>query len=148
VTFDATLAIDKLANAFVALIGAAGFAVVFRTPPRYLVHTLLVGTTAALATTALPEAWNVGFRTFVVALGIGAVSHVFARRTGAPAQCFLIPGVMFLVPGTYIYRAFSAALEGNTGESVTLGLAAMLITCGTSFGLLVANWIVPAKKTL
>jgi uncharacterized membrane protein YjjB (DUF3815 family) len=148
ITLDAVSVIDQLANTFVGVLGAAGFAVVFRTPRRYLAHTLLVGTLAALAITALPETWNVGFRTFVVALGIGAVSHLFARRTSAPAQCFLIPGVMFLVPGTYIYRSFSAALAGDTGESVALGLAAMLITCGTSLGLLVANWVVPAKKTL
>lgn len=79
---------------------------------------------------------------------IGGISHIFARTTSAPAQCFLIPGVIFLVPGTYIYRAFSAALAGHGEEAVQLSLAAVSITCGVSFGILLANWLVPAKKTL
>ena len=131
-----------------ALIGAICFAVVFRTPRKYFAQTIVIGFISCMAPRFLPADWSVGFATFVIALGIGALSHAFARITGAPAQCFLIPGIIFLVPGTYIYRAFSAALAQQTREAAALGLTAVTITCGISFGLLFANLIVPSKKTL
>ncbi len=139
---------DFLTHLIVALFGAAGFAVVFRTPKRYFAHTVFVGVCCSLGMAYFPKQWHIGFATFVVALAMASLSHVFARYTRAPAQCFLIPGVMFLVPGTSIYRAFSAALENRMGDAVKLALAAVTITVGISFGLLLANWLVPARKTL
>lgn len=136
------------AHLVVAALGATGFAVVFRTPKRYFPHTLVVGVASCLGMAYFPKQWHVGFATFVVALAMASLSHVFARYTRAPAQCFLIPGVMFLVPGTSIYRAFSAALENRMEDAVTLALAAVTITVGISFGLLLANLLVPARKTL
>lgn len=145
--FHSSLA-TQLTTYAVALVGASCFAIVFRTPKRYLVQTVFVGFASCIAPRFLPAQWHVGFTTFVVALGIGALSHLFARATAAPAQCFIIPGVIFLVPGTYIYRAFTAALQESTVQAWALALAAISITCGVSFGLLIANWLVPSRKTL
>lgn len=135
-------------NALVALVGASCFAVVFRTPKRYFGLTLLVGCFSCIVPRYLPDTWNVGFATFVVALGTSAISHLMARWTSAPAQCFLIPGVIFLVPGTYIYRAFSAVLQEDNAEAFQHTLTALLVTCGISFAVLIANWLVPPRKTL
>lgn len=133
---------------FAALIGAIGFAVVFRTPRHYFPQTVLVGLFAGIAPRLLPDVWSVGFTTFIAALGCGVISHVFARMTRAPAQCFLIPSIIFLVPGTTIYRAFSAALQDDTTAAVGLALNAVTTTCGITFGLLIASWLVPSRKTL
>jgi uncharacterized membrane protein YjjB (DUF3815 family) len=140
--------LNFLAHLIVAIVGASGFAVVFRTPKRYFPATVLVGVCSCLGMMYFPKQWHVGFATFVVALAMACLSHVFARYTRAPAQCFLIPGVMFLVPGATIYRAFSAALQNQMENAVTLALAAVTITVGISFGLLLANWLVPSRKTL
>lgn len=143
---DAVVA--QLPNMAVALVGAICFAIVFRTPIRYFPHTVCVGFVSCLAPRYLPAAWHVGFSTFVAALITASLAHAFARFTSAPAQCFLIPGVIFLVPGTSIYRAFSAALQSQMQQAVILSLQAVSITCGISFGILLANWLVPSRKTL
>lgn len=130
------------------LIGAACFAVVFRTPKRYLPHATLIGFLSLAGLNAFPADWHLGITTFFTALGIGSVAHLFARWTGAPAQCFLIPGVILLVPGSYVYRSFSAALAENLQDAVKLALTAVTITFAISFGILIANWVVPARKTL
>jgi uncharacterized membrane protein YjjB (DUF3815 family) len=132
----------------IALIGAACFAVTYRVPHRYLLPTILVGSVASIAIKSWPSAWHVGFSTFMTALLIGVLAHIFARHTSAPAQTFLIPGVIFLVPGTTIYRAFSKALESDVTQATELLLAAVTIASGISFGILIANWIVPSRKTL
>ncbi len=60
----------------------------------------------------------------------------------------MIPGVIFLVPGTTIYKALTAALERHYTDAVALGATAAAITIGVSFGVLLANWLVPSRKTL
>jgi uncharacterized membrane protein YjjB (DUF3815 family) len=131
-----------------ALAGAASFAVVFRTPRRYVLHTVFIGFVSGVGIRMCPPAWPVGFATFLVAVAVASLSHLFARASRAPAQCFLIPGVIFLVPGTTIYRAFSAALAGAMADAGALALKAVTVTVGISFALLLANWVVPARKTL
>jgi len=130
------------------LASAACFAVVFRTPRRYYIHTVFIGFCSAAAMTFLPATWNVGFTSFLTALLIACMSHGFARWAKAPAQCFLIPGVIYLVPGSDIYRAFSAALAHQMDEATSFGLAAVTITVGISLGILLASWLVPPKRTL
>ena len=131
-----------------ALLGALCFAVVFRTPKKFLPHATFIGFLSLIGLNAFPKAWHLGLKTFFTALLIGSVAHIFARLTRAPAQCFLIPGVILLVPGTYVYRSFSAALGDNVQEATNLALVAVTITFAISFGILIANWIVPSKRTL
>ena len=132
----------------VALLGAAAFAILFRTPKQYLLHTMVVGFISATGLTMRPLEANVGVWTFFVALIVAMVSHIMARATRVPAQSFLIPGIIILVPGSYIYRAFGNALEEDMQGAMRQGLTAIVIACAISFALLLANWIIPSKKTL
>lgn len=131
-----------------AILGAACFAILFRTPKRYFLQTVFVGFVSSSCISHMPKAWNVGFATFLAALLIACISHIFARITRAPAQCFLIPGVIFLVPGTYIYRSFDAAMTARGGIAVDLGMQAVTIAFGISLGILLANWIIPSRRSL
>lgn len=131
-----------------SILGSAAFAVAFRTPRRYFWLTVLIGACPFLMLKLIPADWNLGFASFMAALLAGCMSHAAARITKAPAQCFLIPGVILLVPGTYIYRAFNAALGRHFEDALALGLSSFAITLGVSFGVLLANWIVPSRKPL
>jgi len=132
----------------IAFVSAACFAIVFRTPKRYFIHTVVLGMITCLAIHLFPKHVNIGFSTATVALLIGSLSHIIARTTGQPAQGFLIPSVMFLVPGTYVYRAFSSAVARDYNATAEGLLAAVTITLAISFGLLLANWLVPSRRTL
>jgi uncharacterized membrane protein YjjB (DUF3815 family) len=139
---------DRLTFSFVALMAAACFAIVFKTPRRYFIHTVALGMLSGVGIHLFPPHVHVGFSTFTVALVVGCLSHLLARATGKPAQAFIIPSVMFLVPGAYLYRGFSQAMAKDytmMGESF---LTAISITLAISFGLLLANWVVPAKRAL
>ena len=130
------------------LLGAMCFAVVYRAPRRYFFLTAVTAFAAGTILRSAPATWHPGAATFFTSLLVAALSHVFARATRAPAQCFLIPGIMFLVPGTLIYRAFSAALMGSLADAERLGMNALAVTLGISFGILIANWVVPSRKAL
>lgn len=131
-----------------ALFGSFCFAILFRTPVKYMPLTVLIGFIAVTGVRMFPPAWHTGYVSFVMALIIGCLSHLMARFTKAPAQCFLIPGVIFLVPGTYIYRAFSFGMAQDINGAAVALFTAVIITSGISSGLLVANWLIPSRKTL
>lgn len=132
----------------VILFGSLCFAITYRAPRRYFFLTVLIAFISGTMLRMMPPNWHIGASTFFVSLLISSLSHVFARLTRAPAQCFLIPGIIFLVPGAVIYRAFNHALEGDLSAAEGLGISAFAITLGISFGILIANWVVPPRKAL
>ncbi len=132
----------------IAALGGACFGIVFRIPPRYFVHATALAMLAKLGVLCLGSRSHIGFATFVVTFIIGSLSHIFARSTGKPAQAFLIPGVMFLVPGASLYKAFAGAMGSDYQTSISLLVQAIVVTASISFALLLANWVVPSKKTL
>ena len=132
----------------VALLGGACFAVVYRIPRRYFIHASLLAMTAKLSVEYLSTKFHISFATFFSAFIVGAISHLFARSTGKPAQAFLIPGVMYLVPGTSLYRTIASAMNNDFAATSILLAQAVVVTASISFALLLANWIVPSKRTL
>jgi len=139
---------DKTPLFIFALLGGACFAIIFRIPRRYFIHASLLAMLAKIITELMTPHSHIAFSTFIASLLIAAISHLFARITGKPAQAFLIPGVMYLVPGVTIYRAFSAALAGDFKTMGTMLVLALTITASISVALLIANWVVPSRRTL
>lgn len=131
-----------------ALLGSLCFAILFRTPVKYIPLTVLIGFIACTGIRMFPGDLHAGYTSFIMALLIACLSHLMARMTKAPAQCFLIPGVIFLVPGTWIYRAFSYGMHQDINNAALALIKAVIITTGISSGLLVANWLIPSRKTL
>jgi uncharacterized membrane protein YjjB (DUF3815 family) len=132
----------------VAATGGACFGIIFKIPHRYFIHATMLAMIAKLGVNYISAKTAIGFATFVSAFIVGSASHIFARVTRKPAQAFLIPGVMFLVPGTSLYKAFSSALGNDYQNTMALIVQALVITASISFALLLANWIIPSKRTL
>jgi uncharacterized membrane protein YjjB (DUF3815 family) len=132
----------------IAALGGACFGIVFRIPPRYFIHATTLAMLAKIGVLCLGSKTHIGFATFVVTFVVGSLSHLFARFTGKPAQAFLIPGVMFLVPGTSLYKAFAGAMSSDYQMSISLLVQAIVVTASISFALLLANWVVPSRRTL
>ena len=130
------------------LLGSASFAVAFKVPKRFFLHAVFLAFCGRSLLTLLETEHQIALVTLVVAFLIAAASHLLARFTSAPAQAFLIPGIIFLVPGTYIYRAFSAALSDHTSEAIQHILTVVSVATAISFALLLANWILPSRKSL
>jgi uncharacterized membrane protein YjjB (DUF3815 family) len=137
-----------LLDVIIAAVGGASFGIVFRIPRRYFLHATIIAMIARLGASNIGSIAHIGFATFVSTFVVGSISHVFARFTGKPAQAFLIPGVMFLVPGTSLYKSFSDALSANYEGAMALLVQAIIVTASISFALLLANWVVPSKRTL
>jgi uncharacterized membrane protein YjjB (DUF3815 family) len=126
-----------------SLLGACGFAILFGVPRRYLYLTALIGGLSGFAYASRPSHFPASAWLFLLAFAIGTTSHIMARITNSPAQGFLIPGVVMLVPGSIIYRGFNQIFTENYDMAWPILAQAGMAAIAISFGLLLANWLAP-----
>lgn len=140
--------LDILTTLGTSIAGALFLAIIFRAPPRYLVPIVTVSCLPGIALDVLADYMHADLLKFAVAISVSCLAHVMARFTRKPAQMFLIPGVFFLLPGSTIYRSLTAFLQSDSQMAFTLLIQAIIASCAVSFGVLIANWIVPSKQIL
>lgn len=94
--------IIKVIGAFLAILS---FAIMLETPKKYIVFAGIVG---AVGWFVYLFAGKMGandvFATFLSALTIAFISHVFARVFKTPVTGFLIAGILPTVPGAGMYH--------------------------------------------
>lgn len=94
--------IIKVIGAFLAILC---FAIMLETPKKYIVFAGIVG---AVGWFVFLFAGRMGandvFATFLSALTIAFISHVFARVFKTPVTGFLIAGILPTVPGAGMYH--------------------------------------------
>ena len=94
--------IIKVIGAFLAILS---FAIMLETPKKYIIYAGIVG---AVGWFVFLSAGKIGandvFATFLSALTIAFISHVFARIFKTPVTGFLIAGILPTVPGAGMYH--------------------------------------------
>ncbi len=84
---------------------------------------------------------------FVGAFTVGVVSNLYALLRDRPAQILLVPGVLLLVPGTIGFRSVSAMLERQVVSGIETAFTMVFIATALVAGLLVANVVVPRRRS-
>lgn len=134
------------------LVGALGFAILFRAARRdwlMVVVAVAVGYLATrwggLLSQAIPGA---PFGVFLGGLLLGAMANLYARFLGRPGAVVREPGIILLVPGSVGFRSVSYLFERDT----TLGMDGLilLITLLISLvaGLLFGDLLVSPRRSL
>ena len=101
----------QVSGAFLAIYG---FAVLLDTPKKYLFHAGGVGAAGGLVyLICIQNGLGVVFSSFISALVVAVISHIFARIFKTPVTLFLIAGFLPTVPGAGMYRIVHYILEGN-----------------------------------
>jgi len=81
-----------------------------------------------------------------VALGIGG--NLFARITGRPSSVPIVPGLVILVPGSIGFSSLSKFIAQDALSGAQAGFSVVLVAMALVTGLLIANVIVPPRKSL
>jgi uncharacterized membrane protein YjjB (DUF3815 family) len=84
----------------------------------------------------------------VGAFALGAMSNIYARWLDRPAQVVQVPAVFLLVPGSLGFRGMSSLLDRETMNGVETLFATFVIAIAIAAGLLVANALVPPRRSL
>ena len=141
-----------------AVVGAAGYAVMFYTPKRLLPLIGIGGLIAILVknTLILHLGFSVFGATFIAAAMVSLFSLKAARHVKTSSKVLAIPSAIPLVPGVFIYRFLYAMLHINSLTSTTLveaiqsGVTAILIIISIGVGVaipsILAGKILDARK--
>lgn len=84
---------------------------------------------------------------FFGALTVGVASNVYALLRDRPAQILLVPGVLLLVPGSIGFRSVSAMLNREVVSGIETAFTMIFIATALVAGLLVANVVIPRRKS-
>ena len=82
------------------------------------------------------------------ALLVGVASNAIARWMGRPASVTLVPGIMLLVPGSIGFGSMSSLLARDVDAGLALAFTTVLVAVALAIGLLLANVIVPPRRSL
>lgn len=96
------------------------------------------------AVSALPSAQS----SFLTAMVLAMSANLYTRVKQRPAQLFLLPGLLLLVPGAFALLSFEALLRGDYARGADRLVDVLLVAGALVMGLLVANVVVAPRKIL
>lgn len=102
--------LDILQDAFFSAIAAIGFAAISR-PPRnaYLYCALIAGVGHSLRYVLMNSALAMHIipATFIAAFAIGVLAVLLSPLSKIPAETYLFPSLLPMIPGIYAYKTFA-----------------------------------------
>ncbi len=130
-------------------VAGAAFSVLVGVPRRYLPAAL----GSCLAAGIFVEAAQLRFAqaslsAFFGALATGLYANMMARWTRRPAQLFLVPGIVLLVPGTFGFLSFGKLFEGDVTGGASGAFQTLMVGAALATGIVVANAALPPRKAL
>lgn len=130
------------------LLGSASFLVLFRARPRDGLWVFVAGLIAVMG--AKWGVWVMGpqLGPFAGAFLIGLASNLFARLAHRPSSIMMIPGIIFLVPGSVGLRSISAMMERHTVAGMEAAFSMLMIAVSLVFGVLMAALLLPPRRSL
>lgn len=141
---------EILLQGILAFIATVGFCIIFRVPIRLIPVCALVG---AQAWSLYEFIFNYGSQnqiiaTFAAAGLVGLLSDFFARVIKEAATLFIIPGILPLVPGSYIFYTMQALLDNDMSRLSIYGPDTLKIAAAIALGLLVEGAITNVLHTV
>lgn len=123
---------QPLVAACMGALAAAGFAVLFDVPARFLIRAALVGFVALLVRNLVPhpEVANL-----CAGLSIGFLAERLTRSSGAPVTVLTIPGYIPLVPGAVFFAGILHLAAGRYVEGLSSLVRAQIIVISVALGM-------------
>ncbi|MFT3837738.1 MAG: threonine/serine exporter family protein [Myxococcaceae bacterium] len=129
------------------VIATVSFGVLLKVPVKQL-PTAVVAGAMTWGMSQATRHLNGAHAAFLAALVLAVGANLYARFTSKPAQLFLLPGLLILVPGALSFRSLDALLRGDYLAGANQ-FADVLVTAGAlAMGLLVANVVAAPRKIL
>lgn len=135
--------------ALATVVAGLAFSVLVSVPVRYLGYALgscgVAGGFVQFAQVHFPQA---SLSAFFGALATGLYANAAARRTRRPAQLFLVPGIVLLVPGTFGFLSFGRLFEGDVTGGASGAFQTLMVGAALATGIVLANAALPPRKAL
>ncbi len=81
---------------------------------------------------------NYIFAVLIGALAVGSLSEIFAVLQKAPVTCFIVIGIIPLVPGFKVYKTMLYFVTDRLDKGIAEGVQALFIAIAISIGLTIS----------
>ncbi len=127
----------KVIGAFIAI---AAFAIMLETPKKYIGYAGAVGAVGWFVY-LLSQKFGSDevMATFLSAMAISFVSHIFARTLKVPVTVFLIAGILPTVPGAGMYRIAYSVIEGQSDMTAHYMLTTLELAGVIAIGIFIVD---------
>lgn len=129
-------------------LAALSFTVLFRARPAAFWPIALIGTVGVICAQAGSRALGPELGASAGALAVGISANLWSRLTDRPAAIATLPAIILLVPGSLGFRGVVALAGDETISGIDAVFSAVLVAVSLVVGLLMANVLLPARKTL
>lgn len=130
------------------LLGALAFAVLFRSPLRYVPAVVAAVVLGYLCTLVAGGRIAPAFGVFLGGLAVGAASNLFARVMRRPGAVMREPGIILLVPGSVAFRSLNFVFERDVLLGIDTAISLVILLLAIVAGLLFGDLLVPPRRKL
>ena len=120
-----------------AFLGTVGFALRFHLRKSLILPASIGGFISWGIYLIFYEVFGYGYfvSALIACVCVAFYSEILARKLKAPANLFLIPGVVPLIPGSSLYYAMSYAVTGEMDIAKTYSLKMIEFALGIAIGI-------------
>ena len=122
-------------NIVCSFLGTVGFSVVSNVPRRFALYCGLTGMTGFVTYVLLLPYVSPAFSTFFATMLVVLLSRIFAVWRKCPITVFLIPGIIPLVPGTYVYYTAYYFVMNELSLALVKGIDALKLAFAIVLGI-------------
>ncbi len=115
-------------------------AVLFNTKRRHLVIAASIGAGGWLVySVMLNNTGSMYVSTFLGASFVGICGEIVSRYKKAPATVFILPGIIPLVPGAFIYHSMLSLATSNYSAAADFGSKTVFLALSISCGIIIST---------
>lgn len=123
-------------------VGTFGYALVFQLRGRHLAVAVIGGALSWICYLGAFSVYASPFLSTVLAAAVVCLwSEAMARLHKAPANLFLAPGIVPLIPGGKLYYTMAAIVSNEMSEALHLGMDTLCIAFSIAGGIVLASEI-------
>jgi uncharacterized membrane protein YjjB (DUF3815 family) len=130
------------------MVASLCFAMLFHVPRQHLLAATISGAIGWVVTGQATRYLPGSLAAFCAAVSVTLWANACARYSQRPAQVFLLPGLVLLVPGSFGFLSLEAFLRGEFLGGAAKGFEMFLVAGAIVTGLLLGNVVLPARKVL
>ncbi len=121
---------------FLATIGTC---IVFNIKRKHLVVASLISSIGwVIYSIALIKLKSEYIAIFLAAANVGIIGEIISRYKKAPATIFILPGIIPLVPGTFIYYTMLNITNKNYIKATDFGIKTVFISLSIACGIIIS----------
>ena len=133
---------SKFISLITAVISSFGFGIYFKVNLKKLPFIALGGFLGWFVyNVSIYAGAKIFFSAMLATASLVVYSEILARVLKAPANTVLIPSIVPLLPGRWLYEMMSCIISGNLQTAFTCGATVLQTILGISVGILLAMFV-------